>query len=64
MSEADLSQTLPDALARETLMMPNSEAWTVMGVRLATAGVRRVGSVRDEAWVIRRHLQATKLNDL
>ena len=47
-------------MPRETLTMPNSEAWTAMGVRLAIAGVRRVCQVRDEAWAIRRELHATK----
>ena len=60
MTDPDLATILPDALARETLAMPNTEAWAVMGVRLATARVRRMGQVRDEAWAIRTELQATQ----
>ena len=56
MTETDLSRVLPEELARQTIKMTNTEAWAVMGVRLATAGVRRMSQVRDEAWAIRREL--------
>ena len=60
MTEADLSRVLPEELARQTLALPNAEAWRVMGARLATAGTRRAGQVREAAWAIRRELQAAR----
>ena len=56
LADPDLATILPDALATETLALQNAEAWRVMGVRLATAGIRRMSEVRDKAWAIRREL--------
>jgi hypothetical protein len=58
--DADLATIVPDALARETLALPNSVAWATMQTRLAKLKIRHVGPVRDQAWRIRRQLQAAQ----
>ena len=61
MTDPDLATILPDALARETLAMPNTEAWAAMDARLAAAGVRCAGQAREAAWAIRRQLQVRRV---
>jgi hypothetical protein len=55
--DADLATIVPDALARETLALPNSVAWATMQTRLAKLKIRHVGQVRDQAWRIRQQMQ-------